>query len=369
MRDFTKIILVALALVLFIAPLAPEAFAEGWQDGVYRDSAPGYNDEVIVTVVVRDGKISELRAENKSGEESEYFKKAEAGLGAAIVEKQGVDGVDAVSGATGTSESILSAMGGILKQAKYAGEGGTASAPAPDAAGGRPAATPRPTLNPDKAEVFAGFGSTTNFRVGPGKDDTGAQVYSFNVTMASVLFDKDGKILDAQVDIYEVATPNYDGKSMPHFSGWPGKEGYNVTDLNTGKVTGVSENTEELAKQELADWKTKRERGDAYGMNPQNEWYNQMHNYEQWMIGKTVSEVRSWFARYTSERNGRPIKEGSDNADDRKVYAKLTDEEKAQLYDVVSMATMSLSDDHGLILEAIEKAYDNRTPVDGVELD
>ena len=102
------------------------ALAAPYQDGVYRDGAPGYNDEVIVTVTVRDGAIAALTAENRSGEESEYFGKAEAGMAAAILEKQGVKGVDAVAGATGTSQSILTAMEGILEQAVYTGSGGQA---------------------------------------------------------------------------------------------------------------------------------------------------------------------------------------------------------------------------------------------------
>lgn len=38
---------------------------------------------------------------------------------------------------------------------------------------------------------------------------------------ATVLFDKAGKIVDLETDELEVSTPNYDGASMPHFSGWP----------------------------------------------------------------------------------------------------------------------------------------------------
>lgn len=358
-------------LVLFLcAALAPFAAAQAaWQDGVYRDVAPGKDTEIIVTVTVRDGKVTELNAHNKSGEENEYFAKALEGIRASVLEKQGIEGVDAVSGATGTSETLLTALGGVFKQAATSGAAAskTATNGAPAAGGG--SATPRPTLDPAKADVFAGLGSIANFRLGPGKDDAGKPVYSFNVTMASALFDKKGKILDVQVDIYEVSTPNYDGASMPHFSGWPGTEGYPLTDHETGKVTGISKNTEESATQELADWQTKRERGESYGMNPQNEWFQQMDHYEQWMIGKTVSDVRSWFARYTSERNGRPIKANSEDAADQKVLATLSEEERNQLADVVSMATMSLSDSHGLILEAVEKAYDNRTPVDQVEID
>lgn len=100
------------------------ALAAPYQDGVYRDVAPGYNDEVIVTVTVRDGAVAALTAENRSGEESEYFGKAEAGMAAAILEKQGIEGVDTVTGATGTSQSILTAMEGILEQAVYTGVDG-----------------------------------------------------------------------------------------------------------------------------------------------------------------------------------------------------------------------------------------------------
>ncbi|MEG1677888.1 MAG: FMN-binding protein [Clostridia bacterium] len=362
-----KMLVAALALVLVCGMTMQAAFAAALQDGIYRDSAPGQNGELIVTVSVREGKIIAFSAENKDGaQKNEYFQKAEAGLQTAVLEKQSLQGVDAVSGATGTSNTLLTALEGVMKQAQAAfpaPQGGTGGA------GERAAATPRPTLNPAKAEVFTGLGSTANFRVGPGKDDTGTPVYSFNVTMANALFDKDGKILDVCVDIYEVATPNYDGKSMPRFSGWPKQEGYNVFNLEAGKVDGVSKNTEESAAKELSEWKTKRERGDSYGMNPKNEWYQQMHAYEQWMIGKTTEELRRWFAHSTSERNGRPIKQDSEQAEDQKALKALTEKDRQQLYDVVSMATMSLSDGHGLILEAIEKAYENRTPVDQVEVD
>ncbi len=112
----------------FVSTLAAAVLAAAlvalYQDGIYRDVAPGYNDEVIVTVTVRDGEITALTAENRSGEESEYFGKAEAGMAAAILEKQGIEGVDTVTGATGTSQSILTAMEGILEQAVYTGVDG-----------------------------------------------------------------------------------------------------------------------------------------------------------------------------------------------------------------------------------------------------
>ena len=91
------------------------------QNGIYRDKAPGYGGEVIVTAIVRDGRLTEITTENTGGEKSEYYQKAEQALIPRILEQQGIEGVDAVAGATGTSESILSAMRGIMEQVVYTG--------------------------------------------------------------------------------------------------------------------------------------------------------------------------------------------------------------------------------------------------------
>ena len=108
------IIPVLLALSLSTSALAME-------DGIYRDKAPGYGGDVIVTAVVRDGRLTEITTENTGGEKSEYYQKAENALTPLILERQGIEGIDTVAGATGTSESILAAMKGILEQAAYTG--------------------------------------------------------------------------------------------------------------------------------------------------------------------------------------------------------------------------------------------------------
>ena len=107
------------ALLLMTLPAAQAA--EPYQDGVYQDLAPGYGDDVIVTVTVRGGRIVSLDAKNRNGGESEYFWKARDGMAAAILESQTIEGVEAVSGATGTSTSILAAMEGMLRQLRWAG--------------------------------------------------------------------------------------------------------------------------------------------------------------------------------------------------------------------------------------------------------
>ena len=91
------------------------------EDGIYRDKAPGYGGDVIVEAVVRESKMTEIRTENTGGDKSDYYLKAEKELIAQILEKQSLEGVDAVAGSTGTSESILQAMQGIWEQAEYTG--------------------------------------------------------------------------------------------------------------------------------------------------------------------------------------------------------------------------------------------------------
>lgn len=110
-----------LFLLLTLFALLPSHSAYAWEDGIYRDQADGYGGKVIVTVTIRKGIIQSLTTENTGGEKSEYYLKAEETLSEAIVSANGLEGVDTVSGATGTSESILMAMTGILEQASYTG--------------------------------------------------------------------------------------------------------------------------------------------------------------------------------------------------------------------------------------------------------
>jgi LysM repeat protein len=210
-------------------------------------------------------------------------------------------------------------------------------------------------------KVYQGLGHSVIFRNGPGKDSKDVPVYSFTVVFADATFDAQGKIINTYFDAYEVATPNYDGESMPHFTGWPG-QGYNETDHKTAEVSGVKTNTLETATAEVNGWKTKRERGDSYEMNPKNEWYNQMNFYQKFFVGKTVSEIKDWFAKYGTSAT-RPIKSTTTNVDDLKKLAGMTDTEKAELADVVSGATMSVSDAHGDFLGALQNAFDNRVEV------
>jgi uncharacterized protein with FMN-binding domain len=207
-----------------------------------------------------------------------------------------------------------------------------------------------------------GFGVSFMPRIGPGKDDKDVQVYSFNEVVVNTLFDKDGKIAYIHIDQLEIASPNYDGAGMPHFSGWPGQGGYNFDENHDEKVDGKTPDTEENFKAEVSLWKSKRERGADYKVGI-STWHEQMDAFEKLFTGKTVAEIETWFKKYTSDRNGRPLKDGSADAADKAKYDALTAAEKADLAEVTASATMSLNDAHGNIIEAIKASFANKEPL------
>ena len=213
-----------------------------------------------------------------------------------------------------------------------------------------------------KSTAFQGFGVAISPRTGPGKDVTGTQVWSINEVYVTSLFDKAGKILSLHIDQLEVATPNYDGAGMPHFSGLPGQGGYNNDPKHDEKIDGKTLDTEAAFKAEIASWTTKRARGADYKMTT-GTWSSQMDKFESLFVGKTVAEVEAWFAKYTSPLNGRPLKDGSTKPEEKTKYDALTKEEKAMLTDVTTTATMSLKDSHGDIIAAIKASFTNKIAV------
>lgn len=215
-------------------------------------------------------------------------------------------------------------------------------------------------------EMTLGLGQAPLFRVGPGRDSNETRVYSFTYTQAAVLFDADGRIVDLEVDALEVSTPNYDGRSMPHFSGWPGSPEPPFTNHDTEEVDGTTATTEEAIASEVNNWATKRDRGDDYGMN-EKDWWKQMDGWEKLFIGKTVDEVDVFYAKYTSDRNGRPLNPETTNEDEMAKYNALSDADKEIIVDVRAGATMSINDAHGHVPAAIRDAWNKRKPFGSTE--
>ena len=308
--------------------------------------AKGFAGEVTVVVTVENGKITAVTAKGDN-ETPGIGSRALEELPALIVEAGSAD-VDVIAGATVTSNAIKAAVNNALDPVAYPYV--VEEEKAPEA------------ITAEAADAFIGLGVASMGRLGPGADDQDVQVYSFNQVVAGVVFDADGRILMSKFDQIEVATPNYDGATMPHLSGFPGQKGYNNDADHDAKIDGVVEPTDESFLAEVASWQTKRERGEGYVMGT-GYWAQQMDRFEILFAGKTVEEVKEWFAAYCSDRNGRPLKAGSSNEQDAAKYDALSDDEKAMLADVTAGATMSLNDGHGNLLAALEKAYANRVPL------
>ncbi|MDD2426532.1 MAG: FMN-binding protein [Eubacteriales bacterium] len=339
--------IIALMLILALAFSMLACAGEEGETKTLTGVGKGYVGEITVTVVKKGDKIVSVEA--KGDKETPGISDAAFDEIPGRIVKANSPDVDAVSGATGTSNGIIYAVKNALDPVKY---------PAPE----DEIKETKPPVDASTAEVFQGFGLANMGRTGPGKDSEDVQVWSVNQVFANVLFDGDGKILSIYIDQLEVATPNYDGDGMPHLTGFPGQS-YNYDENHDETVDSVLEQTEEAFKEEIAGWKTKRQRGDAYVMGT-GTWTDQIEKYEETFIGMTVEEVEDWFAKYTSDLNGRPLKDGSDEAEDKEKYDALSDDEKAMLADITTSATMSLNDGHGDIIAAIKNAYEARVPLD-----
>ncbi len=304
----------------------------------------GYGGSIIAQVTLAGDQIIDLELTG-SQETPEIGGQAMETLKASILEAGSLDGIDVVSGATWTSNGVFEAIRAAL---------GPETEDSEEDNGGQV------QEEIQAAEITHGLGFYANGRLGPGSDDQDTGVYSFNAAVAYVLFDEEGRILDLEVDQLEVATPNYDGESMPDFTGFPGQS-YNADEDHDGTVDGVWEQTEDNFLDQVEAWQTKRERGSAYKLTS-GTWEEEMDIFEEYFCGMTVDEIRAWYEKYCSDVNGRPLFGTSENEEDIAKYDALTEEEQSSL-DAISGATMSLTDAHGNILGAIEKAYENRRPV------
>lgn len=176
---------------------------------------------------------------------------------------------------------------------------------------------PQPTSFP----AMSGMGMAATGRLGPGTAEDGSPVYSFNVVFASADFDGEGRILALDVDQLEVLSSQ--------FSGFPEeKEG------------------EEDFLVQVSQWTTKGAKGEDY-MLGSGSWRQQMDAYEQMMTGMTIAEINDWYARNFSTETGKPVENS----------------------DAVTGATMSLRDEHGDILTAIQRAWEDAQKQTGTPTD
>lgn len=233
--------------------------------------------------------------------------------------REGTWDVDGVSGATVTSSALKAAVR--------------------DAMGVSEPVTEAPA-QPAADTLRSGMGMSATGRIGPGKTEDGRQVYSVNVVFAHGLFDSEGRVVRLAVDQLEVLSEAEDA-SVTQLSGFPGG------DISEEDFLG-----------QVSAWRTKRGQGEDYRL-PAGTWASQMDAYERLFQGMTVEEIEAWFQRYCSAETGRPLQPEEANEADARQFAALDEGERARLAEVTSGATISLRDEHGDVLTAIRRAWEN----------
>ncbi len=120
-----KIMLIAVLMVGLLAFVACGEEAAGdamYVDGTYTGTGDGYGGELVVEVTIENDEITGIEVVSHSETE---------GLGDAafepiidqVIEDQGTQDVDAVSGATETSNALIDAIDEALAQAVSPGDG------------------------------------------------------------------------------------------------------------------------------------------------------------------------------------------------------------------------------------------------------
>jgi len=267
--------------------------------------AEGYGGKLVVSVTMNGEDITQVKVTSHQETQGVGTRAIEA-LPAAIVQADSID-VDSVAGATVTSQAIKEAVsqamgvGGVIQQVVPINEKDAAMAP--------------------QSTILRGTGMASTGRVGPGKDEDGGQVYSVNIVFAAGEFDEDGRIRAMTIDQAEIVTPNLGGGSA--FSGFPSSVGDEERFLN-----------------EVSRWQTKGAMGEDY-MLPGGTWRQQMDWYEQQMAGKTVEEVKTWYAaqRGTPSEDGEPAATAQPDAE--------------------AGASITLEGEYGDILLAVERAWED----------
>lgn len=99
--------------------------AAAYADGTYTGSATGFGGTITVRVKITDGKITAVSLVSASGETASYLSKAKAVINKVISAQS--PNVDAVSGATYSSNGILNAIKQALNKAAAAASNGTSN--------------------------------------------------------------------------------------------------------------------------------------------------------------------------------------------------------------------------------------------------
>ncbi len=104
-------------IVAASAALLCTGVSAAYKDGTYTGEGKGNASQIQVEVTVASGKITGVKVV-KHGETEMLLKAAEKNVSKAIVEKNGTEGVQGVTGATNSSKGIIEAVNNALKKAQ-----------------------------------------------------------------------------------------------------------------------------------------------------------------------------------------------------------------------------------------------------------
>ena len=106
----------SLVMMILTSPQAGAVTVDGgYQDGICQGTGRGRNGDITLSVAIVDGKITSI--ENVSNRETPRYWEKAIQLFDDILEKNGTDGVDTVSGATLSSRGILAAVQDAIEKA------------------------------------------------------------------------------------------------------------------------------------------------------------------------------------------------------------------------------------------------------------
>lgn len=129
--------------------------AGGYKDGTYQGSGTGFGGTITVQVTISGGKIASIDILSASGETPSYFASAQGVIDRMISGQ--TPNVDAVSGATYSSNGIIQAVQNALSKAGN-DSAAVSTTPTPTARPtvkptATPAVTPKPTASPDTPDT------------------------------------------------------------------------------------------------------------------------------------------------------------------------------------------------------------------------
>lgn len=128
--------------------------ADGYVDGTYTGSGTGFGGTITVQVTVSNHKIASINIVNAASETASYFANAQ-GVISKILARQSPN-VDAVSGATYSSNGIIQAVQNALSKAMPSGTQTAITptlTPSPTPSP-KPTKKPAPTPKPDKEQLY-----------------------------------------------------------------------------------------------------------------------------------------------------------------------------------------------------------------------